>query len=150
MVGPKGRGKTTHLRALHSYLNIGEYISLNHQNKLIDCKEKGIYFIDSIHHLPFSERLRLWRSNSSFVITTHITKSPEFLIGRRKYESIQIGQKSFENLKRIVSKRIAMAAKINPKDVLLNERHLKELLKKHKTNTRGIINQLYSEFESYE
>ncbi|MEM6806946.1 MAG: hypothetical protein AAF696_36435, partial [Bacteroidota bacterium] len=59
--GPKGFGKTTHLRFLHNRFSDAPMISLSDEYKGNQIKWEGtsFLFLDSIHHLNFSKRQKL-------------------------------------------------------------------------------------------
>ncbi|MFD0962647.1 hypothetical protein [Pseudofulvibacter geojedonensis] len=150
LVGRKGRGKTSHLRALSNYIKDCEFIQLSTTNKAFSTNtKKSIYIIDSIHHLKLTNRLSLWRQkNNSFIISTHISKKLEFISTGRKFKSYKIGQNSKEDLKLLIQKRIALASNINNfHDIDLNNTFLENLSAKHKSDKRAILTNLYSSFK---
>ncbi len=71
--GKKGRGKTTHLRALYQ---ITENASLHllkaksKANQILDTPSQ-IVFIDSSHYLSFTDRIRILKHKKVVISTTH-------------------------------------------------------------------------------
>jgi len=149
LVGRKGRGKTTHLRALSNYIENCEYIQLSTQNSFFSTNnENKIYIIDSIHHLAIAKRLSLWKQkDSSFIISTHVSKILEFIGTNRTYKSYKIGQNSKTDLKLLLQKRVALASNIEDyRKVDIDDSVLTNLARKHKSDKRTILNNLYNSF----
>lgn len=149
LVGRKGRGKTTHLRALSNYIKNCEYIQLSSQNRMFSTNDKtNIYIIDSIHHLAIAKRLSLWKQKDcSFIISTHVSKTLEFIGISRKYKSYKIGRNSKIDLQLLIQKRIALASDIEDyRKVELDNTVLTNLARKHKSDKRTILNNLYNSF----
>ena len=150
LVGRKGRGKTTHLRALSNYITDSKFVQLTPTNKVFTTNtNSAVYIIDNIHHLTLAKRLGLWKQKgNSFIISTHISKKLEFISTGRKYKSYKIGQNSKEDLKLLIQKRIALASDIqNYHAVELNPLILEDLCRKHKSDKRAILTNLYKVFK---
>ena len=146
LVGFKGRGKTTHLLHLHQLVEKYPLIRLTPDSgfdALDACDTEGV-FIDSIHHLPFSKRIETYKRFNKIILTTHITRVVEYLFARKNYTSYSIKGIEKTDLLEIIKRRIT-AAQINPisDTIELDETIIDHLLKKHKDNFRGIINELY-------
>ncbi|SEL22000.1 hypothetical protein SAMN04487910_2058 [Aquimarina amphilecti] len=152
-VGRKGRGKTTHLRALHQLIPEAEMHFLNRSTyKWIVDNTNKYTFIDSVHHISWRKRLQLWRNYSlSYVITTHIPRDLEFLFCKRKYKTFYFNGITPEKLEIIIKKRISQFSYIKYQDILLNQTILNQLIQKFGDNIRAILNFLYDRFkiESY-
>lgn len=146
LCGRKGRGKTTHLRFLHNRFPGSPLIYLNKNNgKSIDLKAKGgPIFIDSIHHLSFKQRQRMYRETEKVIFTTHISRKAEALMAGVALKSYRFSGLTDINLKEIILRRIEYT---NPEytetDIILNQPFIDRLLRVYNDDYRGILNFLY-------
>ncbi|MBQ4803292.1 hypothetical protein J8L88_10570 [Aquimarina sp. MMG015] len=148
-LGKKGRGKTTHLRALHQLISNSEihFLDRNSYKKITNPDNRNL-LIDSVHHIPLRKRLQLWKSsNTSYVVTTHIPRNIEFLFCKRKYKTIHFKGLSLIKLESILKKRIAQYSSIEQNKVIIDTTALKMLLKHYGDNIRGLLNFLYDCFK---
>ncbi|MFD2564030.1 hypothetical protein [Aquimarina rubra] len=148
-VGKKGRGKTTHLRALHQLISNSEIFFLDSRNhQSISNTKERITFIDSIHHIPWKKRLQLWKqSEISYVITTHWFRNIEFIICNRKHKTFRFKGVSTEKLERILKKRISQYSSLQQNEIIINPKVLKILSEHFKDNIRSLLNYLYDCFK---
>jgi len=148
-VGKKGRGKTTHLRALYQLISNSKIYFLDHKGyrKITNPNNLNI-FIDSVHHIPWRKRLQLWRqSNTSYVITTHSYRNIEFFLCNRTYKTIHFRGLSLTKLESIIKKRISQYSTIEQNQIIINTNTLKILSTQYGDNIRGLLNFLYDRFK---
>ena len=149
LIGKKGRGKTTHLKAFHQYLG-NQYIfdDLDEFTKNTSHKTSEIHFIDSIHNLSFFKRRSLWKDKTtSYIITNHHSKKLEYVCCNRKFKSFSIGQNKSDQLLKIVNNRITLALR-DECNFNINISYITTLLNKYKNDKRSILNMLFYEFQN--
>jgi len=149
-VGKKGRGKTTHLRMLSHLLKEADLFLLNSTSTIqeINQSAKSILLIDSIHHIPLSQRIQLFKRPKAILITAHWSKRLEFLLAGRPHKTYYFKGIDTEKLNTILENRIALA--IDADDSFsLNPECLQQLIRKHGDHYRGILNDLYNQFQTH-
>lgn len=148
-VGKKGRGKTSHLRMLQYELPDAALFLLDRNSSINEINQctATILLIDSIHHIPVWQRHKLFKQHRAMLFTTHWSKQPEFLLARRPYKSYYFKGINTTQLQTIVERRITKAMSSND-PVILNTDYLQQLVKKHGDHYRGILNELYRQFQS--
>ena len=149
-LGKKGRGKTTHLRYLQKILYQYPIYLLDKNSSFLDVikDQSPIVFIDSIHHLNFLERVRLFRSKKVIIYTTHWSRKLEAFVTKKKIISIKFKGINEAILTRIIHKRLHIAAKnnINYKEDV-SKKEMKRLIKKNGDNYSNIINYLFELYQ---
>ncbi|MEO1260714.1 MAG: hypothetical protein AAFZ15_18090 [Bacteroidota bacterium] len=150
LVGKKGRGKTLHLKILQQLFD--EYpIYLLDENidlKTIDRTESKIFFIDSIQHIRFMKRIQLYRRAHKIVFTTHHHRLHEFFLAGTKHKTYLMKGLDEQVLGNAIKKRIAIAADINDfNQVEINQKLVRQLLRKYGDDFRSILNYLYDQFK---
>jgi len=148
-VGKKGRGKTTHLRALHQMLIDADiYLLDNHSSHFIKNKPEQLTFIDNTHLLSWKKRLQIWKNiNTSFVITTHRSRNLEFYFCKRVYKTYYFEGITPEKLETIIKKRVTQFSCLAYTDIKVNEVILQQLIVKFGDDIRGILNFLYDQYK---
>ena len=147
-LGKQGRGKTSHLIYLHQRLSEFPIFMLNSGDNANDIfKHKSeVVFVDSIHHLSFLERVRLFKSKQVVVYTTHYSRKIDCSIAKKKIKSIRFKGITIEFLKEIITKRLYLASNNKTKNDF-SDNELRELINKFGDNYRGIINYLYEKYQ---
>ncbi len=150
LVGPKGRGKTTHLvylQALYPKHPIF-FLSAGPPPEIEAIPAGSLVFIDSIHHLPLGARIRLYR-RYRIVLTTHLRRAWEYRLAGVSYRSFSFRGLGEDDLVRIIERRVALALNMSAQDVpALNRNYLRTLLRRYGDDHRGILNQLFDEFQT--
>ena len=149
LVGKKGRGKTLHLKYLHQFVKDSPIFLLSNKSndQALFSNQSDIIFVDSIHHLSFLKRLQLYNSTKKIILTTHISRSWEYKIVGKYFESIRFSGINKEVLKKIISNRLEIASIAKDSKVSINDNKLDELIKIYNDDYRGIINSLFDEFQ---
>lgn len=149
-VGKKGRGKTTHLRALYQILTDADIYLLECNTKNpIKNKPKRSTFIDNSHLLSWNKRLQLWsNANTSYVITTHYSRSLEFYFCKRAFKTYYFKGITPEKLKIIIKKRVSQFSYLAYTEVKVNEIILQQLIVTFGDDIRGILNFLYDQYKT--
>ena len=107
-MGQHGRGKSTHLIALHGYFPQSPYVQL-HRGDALPALGPGIHFIDSIEMLGRSQRRQALRNASSLALTTHKDLRKDLQKCGFHVITRHITQRSPQHLFRIFSRRLNAA-----------------------------------------
>ena len=149
--GKKGRGKTSHLKYLSQHFSKYPLYDLKEYSNFEEIlhERSDVIFIDSIHHLRFSQRLKLYKSGKLLVFTTHVSRRLEGIIARRKIRSVTFRGLDSELLKEIIIKRIRLAM-VNSEqvEIRVQESALRKMIRKYGDNVRAIMNNLYDKFQN--
>lgn len=152
-LGKKGRGKTTHLAWLHTHFSeYPMYLLNNGADKRALLKDSSpVLFIDSIHRLSLSERIKLFRVKKSLIFTTHWSRKWEAGLAGKSLHTIRFSGIAPQILTEIIQKRFQYAAKelITPKFDLEHE-EMTYWIEKHGDNYRAILNELYCKYQYHE
>ncbi len=148
LVDKKGRGKTTHLKYIRSLIGTGDLFELskreNFRNELLSGPRE-LLFIDSIHHLPLLDRLKLYKLVDKLVITTHISRAFEYSFSGVKYKGYRFGGVNKDQLQLVLQRRmeLAMSNTILPK---ISEKDIDKLLSIYGDDFRSILKFLYQKY----
>lgn len=148
-VGKKGRGKTSHLKLLHQQLPQYPFFSLHAQSsfqKVFTSNARGL-FIDSIHHFNMIQRIRLFKTNKTIVLTTHWGRFLEIKLAGKQHQRFDFKGIDATILKAILKNRMQVAAIESEINLKINDDEVEVLIKKYGDNYRGILNHLYGEFQ---
>ena len=148
LTGKKGRGKTTHLKLLHSRNPQSELFCLDKGTNLfggIISSAAPMIFIDSIHHLNLSERSKIYKLPKQIVFTTHFTRWLETRLSSNKFVSYKIKGITLENLKEMIRNRVEIAA-VEVDQIEINEKAIEQLMVKYGDDYRSILRKLYTNF----
>lgn len=108
LLADHGRGKTTHLMALHQYCPEIAYVKL-HPRQRVHWQASRHYFIDSIENLSFWQRLVVYHRHSCLAVTTHTDLSTEMRLLGKQVSTIRIRQTEPSRLRGIFTARIIQA-----------------------------------------
>lgn len=152
LVGKQGRGKTTHLTYLQQHVPefpiYYQTAETNYYCKILNDTSE-VVFIDSIHHLNLFQRNRIFKTKKIVIFTTHYSRKHEYLLARKSSLTIRFKGINKEILKQLVLKRLKHAS-TQETNIAVNDTELEHLISKYKDNYRGIVNNLYDKFQSYE
>jgi len=152
LVGKKGRGKTTHLKYLHSLFPEYHLHLLTEKSsfQIQDLPFSRVIFIDSIHHLNFYKRLAFFKRFNTIVLTTHLSRQLEYRLVRKLGIKYNFNGIEFSTLKSIILNRIAIASNSSVEEIKLNDDAIQKLLSIYKDDYRAIINYLYDQFQQHQ
>ena len=113
LVGKKGRGKTLHLRYLKLIFPDCPIFFLNKnfiaKDALLQHKS-DIILIDSIHHLNFLDRIKLFKTRKKIILTTHTSRKWEYRMARKPFEIFRFKGIEQSTLKDIIYNRLKIAS----------------------------------------
>lgn len=148
LVGKKGRGKTSHLKYIRKLCGTADLFELSAKKKHIKelfAKSRDLVFVDSIHHLSFLDRLKLYKLNSKLVVTTHTSRVVEYALAGVSYSSYKFKGISKDQILTIVRRRMELAQK-NRAKLKIDEIEIDSLLRQHNDDFRAILKSLYMKF----
>lgn len=146
-LGDHGRGKTTHLLALHSHYRVIPYIKVFPDSR-ISLPKSNIYFIDSIENIPFTSRLSLYKKVNHLVFTTHKNLSIELKLMRLSVTTRRISQQSVNKLQTIFQRRVDYAKKNCGPAPDVTQDMVARLINKFGDNIRAMEHELYQHFNA--
>lgn len=147
--GDKGRGKTTHLIALHKIFPNAPIIFLERNKAKPTIPQSKIVFVDGVHKLWFWRRWKLWKQPQSIIFTSHFDYKKEFKNHKSNFLSFEIKNWDLSHLHQILTNRIEMATEnIEHSVPRISLETLEKLHQKYGDNFRGIIFELYDIFQN--
>ncbi len=151
--GPKGQGKTTHLKLLNQLIIKSDFIDLDHDQFPTNLTNNRILLIDGIERMKLSNRLALWKTpNLRIAYTTHkpLRLEHSLFSFRKKIIRVNFNNLTFHQLKSIIDARILLKQNYSSqKTATLKTEYLEWIYKKHDKNLRAIIKSLFRTFQQY-
>jgi len=149
-LGDAGRGKTTHILALHSYFPQEPYIHFLENEKIPEIPLAPLLFLDETQRLPSSLRKRIFSREASFVIGTHIDHSSEYKRTGLEYKSIHLKGITIDRLEMIIQRRIEWARRDFGPVPTFTRSEIARLINLYGDDLNAILARLYEEFQSLE
>ncbi len=146
-LGDSGRGKTTHLLALHRHFPDVPflYIAEGMRPKL---PQGTPLFVDEVQRLGRLRRSRLFRSSRSFAVGTHLDLSAEFRAAGLEVETVVPARAlTPDKLKRMFERRVHWARRRPGPVPRISERTVRALIAAHGSNVRAMERDLYAAFQ---
>jgi hypothetical protein len=154
-IGEQGRGKTTHMRALHARLQAE---SGDQEIPYLYFPEEGVHpripwgapilFLDETQRLSWWTRRKLWRSGKGLAIATHEDHHPELERAGRPHEVVWIEGLSLEKLARIIDARFEWARRGEGAIPWLEREDLEALIARFGDDLRAIELLLYDAIQN--
>lgn len=107
-IGGHGRGKSTHLIALHTHFDNASYTQIQEGSKPI-FKKAPLQFVDSIDFLSKAQRRKVYKKSHSLAFTTHVDLTKELVEMEYEVHSRTISQVNTEALQNMFTNRIEFA-----------------------------------------
>ncbi len=146
-MGEHGRGKSTHLIALHKQFKDSPYTQIHIGDKPTFNKDP-IQFIDSIEILSASRRKKIYRSTNILAITTHNDLSKELQSAGFEVISKRIFFESEQALKKIINNRIEFARRDAGDLPNVDLNTIRQLISKFNDDVRTMEHHLYDVFQN--
>lgn len=140
-----GRGKSTHLLALHRTFPDIPYVQL-HAGVPASFQTGTRHFVDSIENLSFFKRQRLYRQYDWLAVTTHRDLSWEMRLAGREVKTIHVSQQTTSTLQDILNRRIEYARRDEGDLPFLSIEKVTALQRDYGDDIRAIESALYEEF----
>ncbi|HIF51606.1 MAG TPA: hypothetical protein EYQ42_08805 [Thiotrichaceae bacterium] len=145
-VGKQGRGKSTHLIALHKQFNNSPYTQIYIGDKPT-FNSNPFQFIDSIELLPASRRKKLYSSIKMLAITTHNDLTKELQSAGFKVISNIISVGNEQKIKKIFDSRIELARRNIGSLPHIDINTVRTLITKFNDDIRAMEHHLYDVFQ---
>ncbi|MBI1374059.1 MAG: hypothetical protein GC159_15165 [Phycisphaera sp.] len=154
LIGDCGRGKTTHLLALHQHFTDAPYVYVaeNEPTPTIpDVSSGGVLFVDEMQRVPRRTRRAVMRRGAALVIGTHRDHTRELRRAGYAIDTIRpAAMTTVDRLRRIVARRIDWARRAPGPTPGVSDATLRDLLRRHRDNVRAIEAELYERFQRLE
>ena len=149
-LGEAGRGKSTHLLALHEYFPDAPYLRFPEGVKPPPIPRLPLLFLDETQRLPLRLRREIFARRVSYAIGTHEDHSAELKRSGIETVSITLHGLAPERLAQIVARRIEWARRGPGSLPQVSAARLRELIGEYGDDIAGILARLYEEFQAME
>ncbi len=146
-IADHGRGKTTHLLALHKQCEEFPFIRL-HIDEVPKFEVADKYFIDSIENLSLFQRLKVYKKYKRLAVTTHRDLSWELRLSGFKVKTICVSTQSTQALLCIFQRRIEFARRNAGKVPELTVQQVDGLKLRYGDDIRSMEDELYEYFQN--
>ncbi len=147
-LGQKGRGKTTHLLAIHQKYSDAPYIHLPEVGKQPTIPRAKTIFLDEAQRLPRLIRPVIWQRAQTWVIASHQNHRQELERAGFRVQLITLTGLSLEKLQAIIEKRLAWARRSEGEIPRPAIARLEQLLEIYRDDLRGIESELYDDYQA--
>lgn len=148
--GESGRGKSTHLLALHHFFSDMPYLRFSENAKIPRIPYAPVLFLDETQRLPPSLRRRIFSRKASFAIGSHEDHSNELAGTVAELVSIELKGLTYEHLMQIVQRRIEWARRGPGPLPNVPASRLTQLINEYGDDLSAILASLYEEFQNLE
>jgi hypothetical protein len=145
-IGEHGRGKSTHLIALHKQFKQSPYTQIHIGDKPT-FNTDDIQFIDSIEMLPAARRKKIYHSTNILAITTHNDLTKELQTAGFEVISKRIFVDNEQQIKQIFDRRIELARRNTGSLPNIDINTVRSLITKFNDDIRAMENHLYDVFQ---
>jgi hypothetical protein len=149
-LGEEGRGKSTHLRALHRFFPDMPYLKFPENTKIPKIPHAPVLFLDETQRLPPQLRRRIFSGRRSFVIGTHEDHSAELARAGIETVSIRLSGLPPERLAEIIDRRLEWARRGPGPLPEVSPSKIAWLIATYGDNLSAILGRLYDEFQTLE
>jgi hypothetical protein len=145
-VGEHGRGKSTHLIALHKQFKDSPYTQI-HLGDNPTFTNNAVQFIDSIELLSASRRKKIYRTCDFLALTTHDDLTKELQTAGFEVMSKRIFINDEQRLKMIIDSRIEFARRDTGSLPNISLITVRQLITKFNNDIRAMEHHLYDVFQ---
>ena len=111
-IGHQGRGKSTHMRALHARFPHAPYLYFSQDDPHPPIPwEQPVLFLDETQRLSFFARRRLWRSKKTLIIATHAEHSKAIRRAGMRCEVVRLEGLTRQKLRAVLEQRLEWATR---------------------------------------
>ena len=146
LMGRQGRGKSTHLHAIHTRFSWLPVSYVEPDSKL-HIPHAEVVFVDESQRLTARARRRLFRRRASFVLATHQNHEEELRDAGLCVETIRVGSSDPRSLRAMVDRRIEWARLAPGPLPAVPDCLLQQLSNKHHDDLRAICDALYDHMQ---
>jgi hypothetical protein len=142
-VGPEGRGKSTHLRALHARFADKPFTHLAKGVPAPPIPSASVVFVDEIQRLGWFRRCQLWMRPVSFALASQRSRAWELRCLAREVRTCWLSGLGVSELETYVAQRLAWAKCSSGASPVVPENLLISIGKRHGQDVRAIESDLY-------
>jgi hypothetical protein len=147
-LGEAGRGKSTHLMALHRFFPDMPYLRFPENTRIPRIPHAPVLFLDETQRLPRNLRRRIFSRSGSFVIGTHEDHSAELAKARIETVTIHLSGMTPERLAQIIERRLEWARRGPGPLPHLSSSRISGLIGAYGDDLSAILERLYEEFQT--
>lgn len=147
-LGEAGRGKSTHLMALHRFFPDMPYLKFPENTRIPRIPHAPVLFLDETQRLPPGLRRRIFSRRGSFVIGTHEDHSVELAQAHVETVSIHLSGMTAERLAQIIDRRLEWARRGPGPLPRLSASRIDLLIHAYGDDLSAILARLYEEFQA--
>lgn len=145
LLADHGRGKSTHLLALHQRLTDIPYIQLLPDQVAI-WQDSSRYCIDSIENLSLWQRWKIYRRFDSIAVTSHRDLSREMRLAGFNVKTLIISTTCTDKLLEIFNRRLSYARLDNQSFPTIKRQQVMDLQQQFGDDIRAMEYALYEHF----
>lgn len=149
LVGECGRGKTTHLLALHARFPGAPLVRLGPDLPLA-VAPGPLVFVDEAQHLPPRRRAALFRACGALALTTHEDLAPELRAAGLEVETVRLSGLDPARLEAILTRRLEWARRGPGPIPTLAPGACERLVARFGDDVRAIEDHLYEQVQRLE
>jgi hypothetical protein len=109
LIGGEGRGKSTHLRALHAHFPSAPFRYVAEGEVVRELPDAPLLFVDESQRLPRRLRRSLLGPKRSLVLATHATHEREYRRARVDFQCLAVACPDGATMRAIVERRLRWA-----------------------------------------
>lgn len=147
-LGEAGRGKSTHLLALHQFFPDMPYLRFPENTRIPRIPHAPVLFLDETQRLPPSLRKIIFSRKGSFVIGTHEDHSVELEMAHKETVSVYLSGLTPERLEEIIERRIEWARRGPGPIPRFSRPRINGLIEVYGDDLSAILCSLYEEFQA--
>ncbi len=147
-LGEAGRGKSTHLMALHRFFPDMPYLRFPENTRIPRIPHAPVLFLDETQRLPRRLRARLFSRRGSFVIGTHEDHSGELAQAHVETVTTHLRGMTPDRLGQIIERRLEWARRGPGPLPRLSTPRIGRLIEVYGDDLSAILACLYEEFQT--
>jgi hypothetical protein len=150
-IGAQGRGKTTHMRALHDHFPDAPFVYFGPDRRPPVPRAGSPLFLDETQRIPWWRRELLFRRRASFAVATHVDHTRQMRRCGLSVTTIEVGGLTHARLRSIVDRRIERVRRHHDAPIpALSDETLTALVERYGDDLRAIEHHLYEVFQRLE
>jgi len=147
-LGEAGRGKSTHLMALHQSFPDMPYLKFPENTKIPKIPHAPVLFLDETQRLPPRLRRKIFSRKASFAIGTHEDHSLELAKAHKETVSIHLRDLTPDRLEEIIERRLEWARRGPGPLPRIPSSKINQLIVTYEDDLSAIMECLYEEFQA--
>lgn len=149
-IGGQGRGKSTHMRALHQYHPQAPFVYLHDRQEdpkpLPKIPHDTLCFIDESQRMNRWLRWRHFRSHRTLILGTHEDHRLELEKKGFDVHTVDVHQKEPDRIKLILKRRVEFARREHCAFPQMTDSYIRHLIERYGDDLRTMENILYEDY----